>query len=191
MRWVRPRVDPVPFLGGDDARQQIGGDDPLGGLVVAIDGEGDALMQEALLAGLLPAHQFLQRQAGEARIQGHIGRPGPAVGREHFVIGRAQLILRIRRIAARPRRPRRSGRRFGATQILGIGQNFLLHARQVWRCGGRGQGRRRLKGGLLERERMARPSPPAPGTADARDVGGGWGFGQGKLFTIRGCIPGP
>jgi hypothetical protein len=54
--------DAVPFLGGDDARQQIGGNDPLGGAVVVVDGEGDALVQKALLAGLLVAVQFFQRQ---------------------------------------------------------------------------------------------------------------------------------
>ena len=55
-------LDAVPFLGRDDARQQVGGNDPLGGLVVVIDGEGDALVQEALLAGLLAAVQLFQRQ---------------------------------------------------------------------------------------------------------------------------------
>ena len=64
MRWVRPRFDPRPIRAPVTMRgRRSVGDDPLGGLVVAIDGEGDALMQEALLAGLLAAHQFLQRQA--------------------------------------------------------------------------------------------------------------------------------
>ena len=59
-------LDTLPFRRRDDARQKIGGDDPLGRLVVVIDGEGDALMQEALLAGLLAAVQFFQRQAWKA-----------------------------------------------------------------------------------------------------------------------------
>ena len=74
MRWVRPRFDPRPFPRRDDARQKIGRDDPLGRLIVGIDGEGDALMQEGLLAGLLAAVQFFQRQGGKARIQRRIGR---------------------------------------------------------------------------------------------------------------------
>ena len=63
----------VPFLGRDDARQKIGRDDPLGRLVVAIDGEGDALVQEALFAGLLAAVQFVRRQRGKPAIQRRIG----------------------------------------------------------------------------------------------------------------------
>jgi hypothetical protein len=55
-----------PFRGRDDARQQVGGNDPFGGAIVVVDGEGDALVQEALLAGLLAAGELFQRQGGEA-----------------------------------------------------------------------------------------------------------------------------
>ena len=77
---------------GDDARQKIGGDDALGRLRVGIDGEGDALLQEALLAGLLAAAKLIGRQRGHARgeccvMGAHIARP-----RQHLVIGRPQRI---------------------------------------------------------------------------------------------------
>ena len=60
------RFDMRPLAGGDDARQQIGRNDALGRLLVAIDGEGDALMQEGELAGLLAANQVLRAAASPA-----------------------------------------------------------------------------------------------------------------------------
>ena len=96
----------VPFLGRDDARQKIGRDDPLGRLIVAIDGEGDALVQEGLFAGLLAAPQFFPVEFGEPAMQGRAVRPDRAVGREHLVISAGEDIVFVRRIAARPRAPR-------------------------------------------------------------------------------------
>ena len=99
--------DPRPFLGGDDARQEVGRDDPLGGLIVAIDGEGDALLQEGLLAGLLAAAQLVGAAASASRpSQRRVVRPHRAVGGEHLVIGTVEHVILVRRIAARPCAPR-------------------------------------------------------------------------------------
>ncbi len=59
MRWVRPRSTSVPFGAGDDAREQIVGEDLLGAFVAAVDGEGDALIEEAEVGGLLAATQLV------------------------------------------------------------------------------------------------------------------------------------
>ncbi len=120
-------LDAVPFAGGDDARQKIGRDDPLGRLVVVIDGEGDALMQEGLLAGLLAAVQFVRRQGGEPAVQRRIGRPHRAVGGEHLVIGRAQLVVGIRCIAARVQGAVRRGDQISPRRLVRLDQHFMLH----------------------------------------------------------------
>ncbi len=55
---LQTTLDTVPFGGGDHAGKQIRGDNPLRRLLVGIDRERDALMQEGLFAGLLAAEQF-------------------------------------------------------------------------------------------------------------------------------------
>ena len=124
-------LDAVPFLGGDDARQQIGGNDPLGRLVVVVDGEGDALVQEALLAGLLAAVEFFQRQGGKARVHRGIGRARLAVGREHLVIGLAQLVIGVGRVHAGAGRPARAPGDIGAAKVFRVGESLMLHTRSL------------------------------------------------------------
>ena len=114
-----------PFRRGDDARQQIGRNDPLGRLIVAIDREGDALMQERLLAGLLPQSEFFGRQFGEAAMQLRVMRPHASVGGEHFVVGAPEPVMRVGAVLA--------GLRVGATPGLQSDyrscESFLLHVR--------------------------------------------------------------
>ena len=62
MRWVSPAFNLAPFVVRNDARQQVVGKHALGALVVAIDGEGDALMQKRQIGGLLALAQFLGRK---------------------------------------------------------------------------------------------------------------------------------
>jgi hypothetical protein len=45
MRWMRP-ASILAHSGGDDAGHQVEGEDALGALFVAVDGEGDALAEE-------------------------------------------------------------------------------------------------------------------------------------------------
>ena len=127
------RFQPRPFRPRDNARDQVGGNDPLGGLVVVIDGEGDALMQEALLAGLLAAVQFLQRQGGQPRVHRRIGRARRTVGCEHLVIGAAQFIVGIGGVLAGAGDPGRTGHDVGPAEVLRIGENFMLHTRSLHR----------------------------------------------------------
>ena len=127
----QPTLDAFPFLVGDDARQQIGGNDPFGGAVVVIDGEGDALVQEALLARLLAADQFFQRQGGNAAVERGIRWPCAAIRREHFVIGRTQLVIFVRRILAGARRTGRHGGNIRPAKVLRVAESFMLHVRSV------------------------------------------------------------
>lgn len=123
--------DTLPFLGGDDAREQVGENDPLGCAILIIDGEGDALIQEALLAGLLAAVQIFQRQGGEPRIQRGIGRPCLALMGEHLVIEPAQLVTGIGRIHPRLRNPAWSGDNIEGAKILSIRESFILDPRSL------------------------------------------------------------
>jgi hypothetical protein len=128
--------DPVPFGRGDDARQKVGGNDPLGRLIVVIDREGDALMQKALLASLLAAIEFLQRQGGNARVHHRIRQARLAVAAEHLVIRLAQLIICVRRIDAGAGNPAGTGDDIRAAKVFSVGEGLLLHARSLhgWRA---------------------------------------------------------
>ena len=75
----------IPFRAGDDAQQKIGRDDPLRGLVVGIDDEGDALVQEALLSGLLVARELIRCQHQKAQIELCVMLPHMLLGGEHFL----------------------------------------------------------------------------------------------------------
>jgi hypothetical protein len=60
-------LDAVPLLGGDEAGQQVVGEDALGAFVAAVDGEGDALGEEGEVGGLLAALQFVGGQGPGSR----------------------------------------------------------------------------------------------------------------------------
>ncbi|MFN9544663.1 MAG: hypothetical protein ACK59B_16055, partial [Alphaproteobacteria bacterium] len=94
-------LEAVPFAARNDARQEVGRDDLLGRVLVAIDGEGDALVQEGLLAGLLAAHKFLRWQAGERLEQGGGFGTRQAIARKHLVIGTAERVVEERTVVAR------------------------------------------------------------------------------------------
>ncbi len=131
MRCVSPAFDALPFFGRHDARQKIGRDDPLGRLLVAVDRERDALLQEGLLAGLLAADQFFMRQSRESAVQGRAMPADVAMRGEHLVIGRAQLIVRIRRIPAKPHGRHGQQHPIGRPHVFGMRERFMLHERNV------------------------------------------------------------
>ena len=58
---LEPGREPRPFARGEDARDDVERDDPLGRLLVAIDGEGDAEAAEGGFGGLLAAVQLGRR----------------------------------------------------------------------------------------------------------------------------------
>ena len=130
MRWVRPRSIRSHSLAVTmRGRRSVGMIRRR--LVVVIDGEGDALVQEALLASLLAAAQFFQRQSRDTGIHGGIGQPDLAVAGEHLVIGFAQFVAGIRDIHARARNPSRSRHDIRPAEVLCVRENFMLHTRSL------------------------------------------------------------
>ena len=61
--------DRLPLCGGEDARHQVIGEDALGAMLLTIDGEGDALVQERKIGGLLPIAQLIIGQFGQPGIE--------------------------------------------------------------------------------------------------------------------------
>src|SRR5882757_2249067 len=51
-----------PFVGRDDPRKKVVGKDALGSLLVAVNGESDALMQEGQVGSYLVLAQFFRRK---------------------------------------------------------------------------------------------------------------------------------
>jgi hypothetical protein len=88
----QPAFDGFPLGCGDDARQQVVGEDAFGAARVAVDGEGDALVQKREVGSLLARLQFRWRQLEQAPVEKLVLRPRRAVGREHLVVGVVQLI---------------------------------------------------------------------------------------------------
>ena len=69
MRCVRPLFDLRPFIGGNDARDQVVGEDALGAFFAAVNGEGDAFLEEGEVGGLLAFAQFFGSQAEQRALQ--------------------------------------------------------------------------------------------------------------------------
>ena len=70
----QPLGKPRPFIGEEDARDDVEGDDPLAGVIVAIDGEGDAELAKGRLGRFLSAAEFIGRRIGEPA--GKVGQFG-------------------------------------------------------------------------------------------------------------------
>ena len=83
----QPLFDRAPFGRGEDARHQVVGEDPLGALLLAVDREGDALVQERQLGRLLEIAQLVGGQLKHALVERAVGRPRRARGIEHLVVG--------------------------------------------------------------------------------------------------------
>ena len=103
MRWVRPLSILRHSVVGNDARQQIVGEYTLGAFVVAVDREGDALVQEREVGGLLALAQFLRREFEQGLEQSLIVRPRRTRRREHLIVGRVKLVISKRRTKQRER----------------------------------------------------------------------------------------
>ena len=76
----QPALHRLPFRGGDDARQQVVGEDAFGAPRVAVDGEGDALVEEGEIGGLLAGVQLRGRQLQEPFVEELVLRTRDAVG---------------------------------------------------------------------------------------------------------------
>ena len=79
-------LDRFPLARRDDARQQVVGKDPLCALIVSVDREGHALMEERAVGILLPPPQLGWRELEQALVQRVVGRARHAGSLEHFVI---------------------------------------------------------------------------------------------------------
>ena len=86
-------LDFGPFAGGDDAGKKIVGENALGAFLAAVDGEGDAFVQEGEVGGLLAAAQFLRSKLEQSLVEGAVVLPRNAGGREHFVVGGIDLVV--------------------------------------------------------------------------------------------------
>ena len=100
----QPALDDAPLGAGDDPRQDVVGEDPLGAFVVAVDREGHALVQEGAVGGLLAVPPLGRRQFEQAVEQEAIGVPRRVAGGEHLVERRVELVVgeqRCRRLRGR------------------------------------------------------------------------------------------
>ena len=92
-------LDRGPLARRDDARQQIVGKDALGALIVAVDRERHALMQEGAVGILLPLPQVSGRELEQPAIQRLVRRrvPRPTHRTSRRSSGRARIRQRDRR----------------------------------------------------------------------------------------------
>ena len=79
------RLDPVPFVGRDDARHQIEGKDPLGTLRIAIDVEGHALAQKGEVDRAALGLKLRRGDRPEMLEKMPVMRPHRPVGPDHLV----------------------------------------------------------------------------------------------------------
>ena len=88
------RFDLPPIGGGHDARDAVYGDDPLVGLVVTVDGEGDALVGERARDPFLDAVEFLGGELRQGLVELLAVLTGSAVRQEHLVVdGRVEVVV--------------------------------------------------------------------------------------------------
>ena len=79
--------------GGDEAGQQVVGEDALGAFVAAVDGEGDALGEEGEVGGLLAALELVGGKAGESFGKGAVVGAQFAVAFAHLVEGVVERVV--------------------------------------------------------------------------------------------------
>ena len=92
-RCARPRSTVLHSARGDDARQDVVGEDPLGAFVVAVDREGDALVEEGAVGGLLALAPLGGRQLEQPVEEQAVAVPGRVPRREHLVEGGVELVV--------------------------------------------------------------------------------------------------
>ena len=75
-----------PFVGRDNARDQVEGKDPLRAGGIPVDVEGDAQLQQQPLGGVLVTEQLAIGQGLNDLLDQFKVRPGGPVRLEHFVV---------------------------------------------------------------------------------------------------------
>ena len=90
---MRPRSIWAHSLRGDDARDQIVGEDALGAFFAAVNGEGDAFLQEGEVGGLLAAAKFFGVEGQQRSLYRLIVRARDVMRAEHLVVGFSVLLV--------------------------------------------------------------------------------------------------
>jgi len=80
-----PRLDPGPFLRGDDPRDQVKGEDALGALGVVVDGEGHPAPQEGEVHGRAAPLELRDLERAEALGEAPVVRAHIPAGGVHLV----------------------------------------------------------------------------------------------------------
>jgi len=75
-----------PLARGDNARKKVVGEDAFGAFLAAVNGEGDAFVQESEVGGLLAAAQLFRRKIEQGLMKSAIVLSGDAGRGEHFVV---------------------------------------------------------------------------------------------------------
>ena len=144
-RCTRPRSSARPFAARDDARQDVEGDQPLGRLLRAIDGEGDADAAEQQLGLFAPRGEKFRRGAGKPLRKLLIGNAGRAVRRRPFhriasrddpridapLFAGARLFWASRRHAAGVRHKKRASCAAGCCHMIHTQPGYLNSERRL------------------------------------------------------------
>src|SRR5476649_1561134 len=91
---LQAALDAVPFIGGDDARDQVEWKDTLGAGGVAVHVEGDAQLEQQTVGGVLIAQKLAVRQRLDD-IENQLDvRAAPAIVCEHLIVETFGLVRR-------------------------------------------------------------------------------------------------
>ena len=88
-------LDVIPLLARDDARDEVEREDPLEPLLLAVDREADALVEERGVDRVPPRRELLDAQRRELLGERAVVRPRPAGRLEHLVEERPGLIAAL------------------------------------------------------------------------------------------------
>ena len=82
-----------PFTCGNDARNQIVGEDALGTFLAAVNGEGDAFLKESEIGGLLTFAELFGSETKQGALQRLVMRASQIGGLKHFVISHVKAVV--------------------------------------------------------------------------------------------------
>ena len=100
----QPALDHLPLAGRQDAREQVVREDALRAVLLTVDREGDALVQECEVCRRLPLPELGRIDLGEPLEQRRVLRAGLARPVEHLVIRPVEHVTAERRpLVERPR----------------------------------------------------------------------------------------
>ena len=88
-------LDVIPLRPRDDPGDQVEREDPLEPLLLAVDGEADALIQERRVDGVPPRLELLDAQSGESLGEHAVVRPRPSRRLEHLVEERGRVVAAL------------------------------------------------------------------------------------------------